>query len=65
MSNRALKEFGNTNTGWSYSDLSDLATNHGGPEPLIEDIYSNGYEDGSGILTMWVIMTVFRTGKKK
>ena len=47
MSNRALKEFGNTNTGWSYSDLSDLATNHGGPEPLIEDIYSNGYEDGS------------------
>ena len=47
MSHRALKEFGNTNTGWSYSDLSDLATNHGGPEPLIEDIYSNGYEDGS------------------
>ena len=44
--NNALNEISTIDNGWDYSDLSTLSSNHGGPEQLIEDIYSDGYGDG-------------------
>lgn len=44
--NIAAKEFIENSLEWTYSKLSDLAKEHGGPEQLIADIYENGYEDG-------------------
>jgi hypothetical protein len=44
--NNALNEISTIDNGWDYSDLSTLSSIHGGPEQLIEDIYSDGYRDG-------------------
>ena len=44
--NSAQNELSTIDNGWDYSDLSTLSHNHGGPEQLIEDIYSDGYIDG-------------------
>lgn len=47
MSNKVLKEFNQTDTGFDFGDLSRIASKHGTPEQLIKDVYQNGYEDGS------------------
>mgnify|MGYP000131767006 CR=1 FL=1 len=41
-----LKELDNTDQKWEYAKLAELASEHGGPEQLIEDIDSDGFEDG-------------------
>jgi len=44
--NNTLNELNNIDTGWDYSNLSELSCNHGGPEQLVEDIFTDGYSDG-------------------
>ena len=44
--NNSLNELNNIDTGWDYSNLSELSCNHGGPEQLVEDIFTDGYCDG-------------------
>lgn len=41
-----FKELDNTDQKWEYAKLAELASEHGGPEQLIEDIDSDGFEDG-------------------
>lgn len=45
--NEALVEFANKNIEYTWAALAQLAKDHIDPEQLIDDIYMNGYMDGS------------------
>lgn len=45
--NEALVEFAKKNIDYTWAALAQLAKDHIDPEQLIEDIYMNGYIDGS------------------
>lgn len=45
--NKALNEFLEKSINYDWAALAQLAKDHYNPEQLINDIYSNGFEDGA------------------